>query len=364
MRLHVLGFPHTQTTAPFEHCAYTARTRDFATMMTRAGFDVTLYAGESNDAEVTTHVPLCSPADQREWFPDYDPKAHVFNTFNGPGWDEWNRRAIDALSTRIEPWDVLCLTMGLAHRPVADAFPDTVLKVETGIGYEGTFAPYRVYESWAWRNYLAGKYGDKVRLFDETIPRAYDLDAFPQGDGQGGYYAFVGRLIRDKGVQIAADTCRAIGAKLVIAGQGAAKVEPGRLTCQDGTVLECDLEYVGVVEAKERADIFGGAIATFVPTLYLEPFGGVSVESQICGTPVLVTPSGGLVENVTDGGGAVCSTMAAFVQAAELVATMDRAQIAQRAAALWSFDAVAPRHVAHFERLSTLRWDGFYQGVT
>lgn len=360
MRLHVLSLPHTETTADYEHCAYTARTRDFATMMTRRGYEVTLYGGEQTDAEVSEFVPLRTTAEREAWFPWYKPTEHVFNDFdaNGQGWRTWNERTVEALSSRIAPWDVLAVTMGVAQRPVADVFPDAVLKVEIGVGYEGVFAPYRVHESWAWRNYLGGKLGEGTRLYDATIPRCYDVDAFPLGD-RGSHFAFVGRLIANKGVQIAAEACRALGAKLIVAGQGAAKVEPGKLTCEDGTVLECDLEYVGVVGAKERADIMGDAIATFVPTLYLEPFGGVSAESQLCGTPALVTPSGGLVENA--GAPFVCSTLRDFVEAAELAASIDRAAIQARAQALWGFAPVAELFDGYLSRLSTLRGAGWYE---
>jgi glycosyltransferase involved in cell wall biosynthesis len=364
VRVHVLGLPHSETTTEFEHCAFTARTRDFATMLTRARHEVILYAGERNEAEVTEHIALCTRDEQRAWWPGYEPARDVFSDFdpNGDGWRTWNSRAAAAIRGRARPGDVLAVTMGTSHRPVADELADCGLTVvETGIGYSGVWAPFRVFESWAWRTYLAAKDAtDDVRFFDEVIPRAYDPAAFPPGSGEGGYFLFVGRVMARKGPHIAAEACKRLGARLVIAGQGVASVEPGRIVATDGTVLEGDVEYAGVVGAAERAQLMGEATAIFTPTMYLEPFGGVSVEAQLTGTPAIVTPHGGLRENVTDATGFACSMLREFVAAAERSASLDRGRIREHAVDTWSFDALAPRWDAYLEQLATLRGAGWY----
>jgi glycosyltransferase involved in cell wall biosynthesis len=73
------------------------------------------------------------------------------------------------------------------------------------------------------------------------------------------------RLIERKGVSIAVKTVDAIGAKLIIAGQG------------DYPIRSPNCEVIGYVGPEERADLMGHAKAVFVPTLYLEAFGGVNV---------------------------------------------------------------------------------------
>lgn len=362
MRLHVLGFPHTETVRAASYCAFTDRTRVFASMMTRAGYDVRLYAGEANEAEVTEHIALMSREEQRAWYPWYD-GSQVFNDFDpaGEGWRTFNERAVTSIRERAEPGDVLCVTMGTSQRPVAEALPE-LLAIETGIGYSGVWAPFRVFESHAWRAFLAAKeLTDTVRFYDAVIPRAWEIEDFPGGRGGGDYFAFIGRLMGRKGPHIAAQACQRLGAKLLVAGQGLAKQEPGRLTCEDGTVLEGDVEYVGVVGPEERAKLMGGALAVFAPTMYFEPLGGVAIEAMLTGTPAITSDYGAFTETVQPGiNGFRCSTLADFVRAAEWVRSLDRFRIREDAIERYATDAVAGRFSRYFNQLETLSGEGWY----
>lgn len=354
MRLHVLGLPFSETTRDWSHCAFTDRTRVFCDMMMSIGAEVFLYAGANNEAAVTEHIALTDPDEQRSWWPDYSPKRDVFNDFNvrSRGWSSWNIRAAHAIMERSSPGDILCITMGLAQRPVAEMLPE-LFHVESGVGYPGVFAPYRIYESYAWMHHIAGRLGyDDVRFFDTVLPRAYPITDFPSGHGDGDYYLFLGRLTERKGIRIAAETCQRIGATLVVAGQGDL----------DSLNLPGDVGYVGTVNAAERANLLAGAIATFTPSIYLEPFCGVSVESQLCGTPVISTDWGAFVENVRNGqSGFRCNTLAEFIAAAELAPTLDRPSIREYAVNTWSCDFLSYDYARYFDRIGTLRGDGWYE---
>jgi len=364
--IHVLGLPHSSTTAAFEHCAYTSRTRDFATMLNRAGERVILYGGPSNDAEVAEFVPLATVDEQRAWFPGYEPRRDVFSSFDAalPGWQAFNARSAAAIRERAGSQDVLAVTMGTSHQPVAELVEDLgLLVVETGIGYSGTFAPFRVFESRAWRDFLAGRGGnDAMRAFDTVIPRAWDPYAFPAGAG-GDDLLFVGRLIRGKGPDIAAEIARRTGRRLLVAGQGVRSWNKtlGIIECQDGTKLTGDVEYLGVLGPAERAQAMGAAGAVLVPTQYFEPLGGVSIEAQLTGTPAIVSDWGGLPANVVAGRtGFACNLLREYVAAVDLAAGLDRAGIREHAIATWSLEAIAPRFLEYFDRLRLLYGDGWY----
>src|SRR5690606_20768103 len=100
---------------------------------------------------------------------------------------------------------------------------------------------------------------------------------------------------------IAVEATRRLGARLPLAGQGVQHAEPG-LGVPGEVTLEGDhIEHVGFADPARRAELMGGARAVFVPTPYVEPFGGVSVEAMMCGTPVIATDFGAFAENVVDG---------------------------------------------------------------
>lgn len=366
MNLHILGFPFSSTTRDWSHCAFTDRTRVFAQMMTEQGFTTYLYGGPDNDAKVTEHVACISEDEQQTFWPDYVPKRDVFSDFDpeSSGWRVFNARCVAEIHRRMEKHDVLCLTMGLANRPVAECFSD-LFHVETGIGYSGVYAPYRVYESKAWMDFLVGKYGpvDDIKAFDAVIPRAYESYDFPAGDGSGDYALFVGRLISRKGPQIAALAAARAGVPLVVAGQGVQTVEPGRITCQDGTVLEGDVTYAGVLGPAARAEVMGKARCILTPTIYFEPFGGVSVEAQLCGTPAVVSNWGGLPENVEQGvTGFACSVLDDFTQAIIASTELDRTTVRDHAYRTWTTDVVGASFTRFLRRLATVPGQGWYAG--
>jgi glycosyltransferase involved in cell wall biosynthesis len=152
-------------------------------------------------------------------------------------------------------------------------------------------------------------------------------------------------LIDRKGYRIAQEVCERLGKRLILAGPGE----------QSGYG-----EFVGSVGPEERAKLMGGAIATFAPTLYVEPFGNVVIESQACGTPTITTDWGAFVENNPVGSGIRCRTLQEFMSAAEAVKDLDRAAIRQRAVDLYNLDVIGKQYEAYFERLLTLWGDGWY----
>jgi glycosyltransferase involved in cell wall biosynthesis len=318
----------------FSWCAYTMKVKRFATMMTERGHTVYLYTAPESDAvchEIIGVTP--QPPDARVTEPEWT--QHYWRIMNG--------RTIAEMSERIEERDIICLIGGLCQQPIAGAFPSHQC-CEFGIGYSGTFAPYRVFESYAWMHAVYGEQQQAMAangmFYDAVIPNYFDVEQFPLGAGDGGYLLFVGRMIQRKGLDVAVEVAKRTGLPLKLAGQG----EPPEYG-----------EHVGVVGPRERAELMGGAVALLAPTLYVEPFGGVAVEAQLCGTPVLSTDWGAFTETVLPGvSGYRPSTLAEWADAVERVPHLDRREIRERAIGLYSTEVVSGMYEAYFERLQGL----------
>ena len=194
------------------------------------------------------------------------------------------------------------------------------------------------------------------------IPNYLNPDDYPLQAVKGDYYLYLGRLMKRKGIHIAVETCKRLGAKLKIAGQGCVKVEGNRIHCADGEVYEGDnLEYVGFATGVKRARLYQNAIATFVPTTYIEPFGAVAIESQMAGTPAITTDWGAFPETVEHGRtGYRCRTLDQFVWAAKHAYELDPEYIHERAVANYSMDRLRHTYQEYFEMLTDLWGDGWY----
>ena len=349
MRFHVISLPHTQTTLDYTACAFTEKVRKFAIMMKSLGHMVYVYSGDENEAPCDEHVQCFTEQDRLKAVGTGHYTMASFD-YNLSHWVKFNNKVIDELSTRLEKRDFICVIGGYSHKPIADAYPNH-MTVEFGIGYPGTFAKYRVFESYAWMHTVYGSQAQNPAsadglFYDQVIPAYIDISQFPFVETPDDYYLFMGRLIERKGYQIAVDVCKALGKRLIIAGQGTPP-EYG--------------EYVGVVGAEKRAELFGNAIASFAPTIYIEPFGTVVIESQACGTPTITTDWGAFTETVTNGvNGFRCRTLKDFISAAEMASFLDRKEIRRLAEERYGLDAVALRYDSYFKTLLTLWEDGWY----
>ena len=118
------------------------------------------------------------------------------------------------------------------------------------------------------------------------------------------YFAYLGRIIKPKGVHLAIEAVREYNKhspkpmKLKIAGKYYGSKERDNYWSE---MIEPQLdefvEYVGFInDPLDKRDFLGNARALIVPSLFDEPFGLVTVESFACGTPVVALDSAALSE--------------------------------------------------------------------
>lgn len=374
--LHLISLPHTSTTSEFVSCAYTMRNLKFANMMSTIDYDVYLYGGPENEANCKEHIVIASKEEQNRWFGEYEFHSNFFPITwspSDPHWVESNNNAINELRKRIQPKDLILVSAGICQKQIADAFPNHIV-VEYGIGYTGVFSKFKVFESYAHMHWVYGRVGtDDGHFYDSVIPNYFVPEDFrkpeyPLLDLPDEYYVWMGRFIKRKGPEIAVEATRRLGVPLIMAGQGVRSevINGGETTLlgYDGTTVSGEhIRHIGHVDVSQRAELLGGAIATFMPTTYLEPFGGVSIESMMCGTPVIASDFGVFSETVPHGlAGFRARTMGEFTQFAsdEYLSKLDRGRVQQYAEENFSVDVIKYRYDDYFKQLSTLWGDGFY----
>lgn len=111
---------------------------------------------------------------------------------------------------------------------------------------------------------------------------------------------YVGRLVREKGVQVMLEAAPAIldrfpQARFVIAGKGPyeeyLKTRSGELGLAD------KVHFTGYIDEATKHELYRNAAVSVFPSLY-EPFGIVALEAMVMGTPLIVSSCGGLDEIV------------------------------------------------------------------
>jgi len=111
----------------------------------------------------------------------------------------------------------------------------------------------------------------------------------------------VRRLVRRMGLEDLIEAMKRVKAKqpdvlLLIAGKGRLAEELQARITDAG--LDDNVRLLGFVPDRHLATLYRAADVSIVPTVALEGFGLITVESLASGTPVLVTPVGGLPEAV------------------------------------------------------------------
>lgn len=370
--LHLVALPHTTLTEKDASCAYSMKLLKAVPMFQAQGNRVILYGPDEIDCEPDEHVVITTEADRLRWGyggPNGYDTTTAFEWDSGkPYWFEAHIKAIDAMR-ELMPRDrrehFLCLLTS-----TQSAIPDSIcgprwnnpITLEWGVGYIGVDnRSLHAYESYAWMHHVYGinAVGDG-RAFDQVIPNFFDASQFsvarkPSCD----YVLFIGRVIRRKGPHVAAEIARRIGVPLLVAGPGGV-MDKGVLHTQEGDPVP-GAEYIGAVGFERRNELMRNAAATIVPTLYIEPFGGVAVEAMLAGSPVLASDWGSFTEIVTPDVGARFRTPLQGAEAFGEIQKLNRKEIRRSAKARFSQEAVGPLFTRWFDQLSTLWGKGWDQ---
>ena len=115
------------------------------------------------------------------------------------------------------------------------------------------------------------------------------------------YFAFLGRIAPEKGVDRAIHIARHCGAPLTIAAKVDKADEDYYEQRIKGLIDGSQVQYIGEITDAQKSAFLSGAMALLVPIDWPEPFGLVMIEAMACGTPVIAFNRGSVPEIVDNG---------------------------------------------------------------
>ncbi len=345
-RFHLPGTIHLPISERYMGCAYTQKIVKMSKMMLSLGHEVFLYGAEGSDAPCTEFIQTHTLQDIKDAYGDGSDSELGYD-WEKKGYDESKTsenlktilfpkfvlNCINEINKRKKPDDFFLNQFGTFYRSIEQAV-GLKLSVEPGIGYTHSYLPFRAFESQSLMNLTYGGEfkGHIIRPYigNRVIPNYFDPKDFEYKENKQEFFLYIGRITYAKGVSIAIKTATTLKTKLIIAGQGALAWdnEKGYLKGLEFEETSPYIEYIGYANPETRRTLMANAKAVFVPSLYTEPFGGVNVEAQLSGTPVLATNWGAFPETVVHGKtGFLCNNNDDFIKYAQRVGELKSNEI-------------------------------------
>ena len=340
-----MGIPHRITDPADVMDGFVQKVVNLCRMLHGQGHQVIHLGVEGSRVQCSEHVDVVT-RDHWEEVCGKDEGTWAKNQLAGVPYQkyqtEWAKNATAAIKDRTgKPLEsVVCMTWGDCQRGVD---VNGQFCVEAGIGYVHAWAPWRIYESYAWLHYHLGqdKRMEDPPYYWPVIPVAYDMKMFDFNAKRGEDFLYIGRLQESKGVREAVETARLTGRRITITGPGDPK-----------PFLAKHVDYLPPVGFEDWRRLLATCRALFCPSRYVEPFGRTPIEAMASGAPVISTDWGGHTEHVLQGvTGYRCRTMDDYVWAANNIDRIDPATCRDWARKNFDVHTIAPMYTQYFESL-------------
>ena len=363
LRIHLLGTFNTPCNLKDEGIgnAFASKVVRMAKVLKQLGHYVIFYGVEGSEVECDEFVQVSSRQILEATYGKWN-REKVYGCERGDlAHTTFNKMAILEINKRKLFGDFLMVSFGSYQQEIANAvqIPDTI---EIGIGYTGSFARFRIFESYFQLNWSYGAEGKgDGNWYDTVIPGFFEENDFNYCEQKEDYFLYLGRITQRKGVLIARDVCKRLGKKLVVAGFGHLENTYDRAVFEE---IKNDpiVEYVGFAGLEKRKELMSKAKAVFMPTTYLEPFGYVAIEAMFSGTPVITTDFGAFNETILHGKtGYRCKTFEQFVWAAQNIDKIKSADCREWAVKNFSMEKAKQMYKEYFEQIENLYGKGWYK---
>ncbi len=183
------------------------------------------------------------------------------------------------------------------------------------------------------------------------LPR--DLLAFNPAP-KGGYMAFLGRISPEKRPDRAIEIAVGAGVRLKIAAK-IDKVDQAYWTnvIEPMVASSPNVEYVGEIGDRDKAEFLGNADALLFPIDWPEPFGLVMIEAMACGTPVIAFRRGSAPEVIDAGvSGYLVEDVPQAIAAVKRIPELDRARVREAFERRFDIGRVAREYVQIYRSLA------------
>lgn len=366
IRLHILAIPHTITREEYSHCAFTGKVLRFSPMMRSRGFEVYHYGVETSQPDATKNIDILTKEEWHELrIKSYkqlhphlsqeeietilnDKKIFVGDlaNYNNALYEEFNKRARASLNEHYRgiATDIICLPFGLAHEAAIQGM--NAVCVESGIGYNESFLGYRIFESYAKLHFMLAKENTQNRNYWFVVPNYYNVLEWPLSLTPKRQIGFFGRICYVKGCDVFVEVAKKFPhIDFILCGQG----DPDPYLKGSSNIL-----YKPPLHGDERGKFLSDLTALLAPSYYLEPFCGVNVEAQLCGTPVITVDRGAFTETVEPfKTGVLCHTLSDYCNGIQMAldGKFDREYIGTRARKLYDMYNIAKKYEYTFKNI-------------
>jgi glycosyltransferase involved in cell wall biosynthesis len=198
-------------------------------------------------------------------------------------------------------------------------------------------------------HYQAAKLWPRRTARRRVIHNGIDPAEFGWRPGGGGGLVFIGRMEWVKGPDIAVQVARTLGCALWLAGP---VVERRFFEQSIQPFLDARIRYVGIVDHRQKNELFGQADCVLLPFRREEPFGLVAIEAMACGTPVVSLARGALPEIVEPGvTGYLAGSEEELPDRVRAAIALDREAVRSRAVDRFDISDVARRYLQLYEEM-------------
>jgi glycosyltransferase involved in cell wall biosynthesis len=316
--------------------------------LVRLGHDVTLFA--SGDSQTSAHLEACTQRALRLDPRVLDPVPHTV-------------LMLEKVRQRAQQFDVLHFHVDHLHfplfRPLAAKTVTTLhgrldLPDLKALFNEFTDMPLVSISDSQRRPHPAALWVGTV--YHGLAPEVCPFNPAPPRSPASQYFAFLGRVSPEKGLERAIEIARRAGVRLRIAAKIDLADERYFHERIQPLLSDPQFEFVGELDESQKPSFLGNASGLLFPIDWPEPFGLAMIESMSCGTPVIAWPHGAVPEIVEHGvTGFVVKTVDEAVSAVQHIGRLNRADVRARFEERFAAARMARDYLAVYRALGRQR---------